>query len=88
MKFNINTIPTSKNKGIMSIYGDISISNIEFITNEIITQSKKYKKIDIELSNITNFDLTGIQLLYSIKKTYSKKIYILELKIINLIVLS
>ena len=47
----------------------LSISNVAMIHSKIIEAYKKFNRIEIDLSDITDCDTAGIQLLYSLKKS-------------------
>lgn len=54
---------------IVHIENEFNIYNVAEIKSEIESLiKKKAKRIDLELSKITSFDLSAIQLLYSLKK--------------------
>ncbi len=55
---------------------DFSINNIEQVKVELTEILNKHDKITLELKEIENFDLTSIQLLYSLKKLEKKEIKI------------
>lgn len=48
---------------------ELTIFSIENVKDKIIDALKKYKKIDFDLKDITNIDLSFIQFFHSIKAT-------------------
>lgn len=72
---NIQIIPSKKKgekKVSLVLENELTIFSIEKIREKIIESVLKYDEIDFQLKNITNMDLTFIQLFYSIKVTSEK----------------
>lgn len=72
---NIQIIPSNKKgekKVSLVLENELTIFSIEKIREKIIESVLKYDEIDFQLKNITNMDLTFIQLFYSIKVTSEK----------------
>ncbi len=53
----------------MQIKGDVILQNLNSIFPEIIANIDKHDNIHLILNEITELDLSAIQLIYSIKKT-------------------
>jgi MFS superfamily sulfate permease-like transporter len=73
MKRNLLEIPKSFKKGepinaILTIDDELSFINALGIATEIQKHIKEFDQLNIN-ANIAHIDLTGIQLLYSIKKS-------------------
>lgn len=56
--------------GILSMEGDLTIRNIKKIHEYVLKSSKNYKQISIDIKNVAHLDLTIIQLITSLRKTY------------------
>lgn len=72
---NIQIIPSKKkgeNKVSLVLENELTIFSIEKMREKIIDSVLRYDEIDFQLKNITNMDLTFIQLFYSIKVTSEK----------------
>lgn len=72
---NIQIIPSKmkgENKVSLVLENELTIFSIEKMREKIIESVLKYDEIDFQLKNITNMDLTFIQLFYSIKATSEK----------------
>ena len=72
---NIQITPSKKKgekKVSLVLENELTIFSIEKIHEKIIESVLKYDEIDFQLKNITNMDLTFIQLFYSIKVTSEK----------------
>ncbi len=71
----------SDKKQIFKIEKDFSINNIEAIKNELDEIVAKNNSFHLELKNIENFDVSSIQLLYTMKEKLKDNFsYSLELK--------
>ena len=53
--------------------GELEIENISLILEEVKTLLKNKKKIEIEINNTGNIELSFLQLLIAIKKTCNKQ---------------
>ena len=76
-KKNDSVIVTpSKKKGESKvkiiINDELTIYSIEDIYKRISTSIKKYDEIEFDLSNVSNIDLTFVQLIISLKKSGKK----------------
>lgn len=60
-----------KNKpvSVVSLEGDLTISNVADARNKIVSMLEGCQDVDIKVHSVENIDLTFLQLLYSIKKT-------------------
>lgn len=67
-------------KKVMSIEGDMTIFNAQVILSSI--DLSESKEIEIDLSNVTEIDTAGLQILLSIKKEALKNN--LDVKFINI----
>lgn len=69
-------IKPSKKKGEKKVNivleKELTIFSIEQMHNKIIDAVKKYDEIELNLKNITNMDLTFVQLFFSIEQTAKK----------------
>lgn len=73
---NIQIKPSKKkgeNKVSIILKNELTIFSIEQLQSKIIETVKKYDEIEFNLNDISNMDLTFIQLFYSIKRTADKQ---------------
>lgn len=68
-EINIHVESNENNHADITIEGSIVVQYIDQLKPEIDTIYNKYKSFNIELTNIEEFDLSGFQLLYSLRKT-------------------
>ena len=72
---NIQIKPSKKkgeNRVSIILENELTIYSVEKIRNKIIESVLKYDEINFQLKNITNMDLTFIQLFHSIKVSSDK----------------
>ena len=72
---NIQIRPSKKkgeNKVSIMLENELTIFSIENMKDKIIEAVKKYNIIEFKLNNISNMDLTFVQLFYSIKISTEK----------------
>ncbi|MDR2929100.1 MAG: STAS domain-containing protein [Cytophagaceae bacterium] len=69
------SVKYSNKKGNLNVVfgGQLTISNIEKITEELNANRKKHKSIDISTENVENIDVTFVQLLYALKLSGQKE---------------
>lgn len=71
-KAKITVIPAEDNdngQSILRIEGELTLNTIEETLAEVKAIVDEHQNLLIELRQIDNLDLTGVQLLYAIKKT-------------------
>ncbi len=70
MSENIKIVSQDKNKekAKIVIQSVLTIDNSEAVKKKILTGLRKYTSIDLQLVNITNLDLGGLQLIIGLKK--------------------
>ena len=73
---NIQIKPSKKkgeNKVSIMLENELTIFSIENMKDKIIEAVKKYDIIEFKLNNVSNMDLTFVQLFYSIK-TFAERL--------------
>ena len=59
----------SNENGTILMQGDLTISNIEGVKEQVLTAMNDFTNITVKLNDVENMDLSFVQLLYSISKT-------------------
>jgi hypothetical protein len=75
-KVIIKTSAKSAKAHVFRIEKDFSINNVVNIKSEILEILKTYDQFTLELKSIENFDLTSLQILYSLKLKMKEKLII------------
>jgi ABC-type transporter Mla MlaB component len=72
IKYKINQ--PNKAEKTLKIYlgGDLGVNNLEDITNKLKGIEKDFNEFEINIGEVTTFDLASMQLLISLKKTFEK----------------
>jgi len=65
--FTIQADGTNPLKGIITIIGELSINNSVEIKSAMLENLNKFEQFSIKLQDIINIDVSGIQLLQSLK---------------------
>jgi anti-anti-sigma regulatory factor len=55
--------------GVLTIIGELTLSNTPDIRQLLINQIDKYKSIEVNLISMSSIDLSGVQLLYALKQS-------------------
>ncbi len=68
-------------KAMLTLADELTYSNVVDLKDEVLKHFKKFDQLHIQ-GDITQIDLTGLQLLYSIKKSclQAKKTVVISLK--------
>ncbi|PLX03622.1 MAG: hypothetical protein C0594_10195 [Marinilabiliales bacterium] len=59
-------------KAQLSFEGNLAINNIEQIRKDVLTRLYEFEELEISVSNVSGIDLSFIQLLLAIQKTFKK----------------
>ena len=59
-------------KGKLTFEGDLTLKNIKEIKDKLFESTKAYKALNIQVKKVDNLDITFIQLLIAVKKSFSK----------------
>ena len=75
MKAKTYKLSISKNRknpkqGNIKFEGDLTVKNINEITETISKNIKNFEQLTINVNNVENLDITFIQMLLAIKKSY------------------
>jgi ABC-type transporter Mla MlaB component len=72
LKYRINQ--PDKGEKNLKIYlgGDLGVNNLADVTDKLKQVEKDFHEFEINLSEVSAFDLASIQLLFSLKKTAEK----------------
>ncbi len=67
--FSISTDDNNSSRGIITIKGELSINNAIEIKQAILDVLNNYESFTIKLIEIVNLDVSGIQLIESLRQT-------------------
>jgi len=72
--FKLTVTKNKKNpaEAKLNIEGDLTLKNIKEIKDKLIANTKAYKNLNIQVKKVDNLDITFIQLIISIKKSFHK----------------
>ncbi|MFC2138453.1 STAS domain-containing protein [Bacteroidota bacterium] len=70
--FKLTVTKNRKNpsEGKISIEGDLTLKNIKEIKEKLLNSTKTYKSLNIQVKKVDNLDITFIQLLIAVKKSF------------------
>jgi len=63
----IEIIKDKEKEGVYNIFGEMTIYDAEFIRVCLISILKENNGVEIDLSEVTDIDTTGIQIMYAIQ---------------------
>ncbi len=69
-KLTVTKNKKNPDEGNISIEGDLTIRNIKEIKDTLVTSTKPYKSLSIRIKKVENLDITFVQLLIAIKKSF------------------
>jgi anti-anti-sigma regulatory factor len=72
VKYKINQPGKGEKSLKIFLGGDLGINNLEDLTEKFRQIEKDYSEFEINLSEVTVFDISSMQLLLSLKKTAEK----------------
>ena len=72
IKFKIQKPKKGDSQAKIFLVGDLSISNLAEIVEKFREIEKNHQEIEVNINEVSNFDLASIQLLLSLKKSCNK----------------
>lgn len=69
-KFSVKKNKNEKEKASFIFEGDLSIKNCQEFLELIKNQANNYKDVLIDIKNVVNLDVTFIQLIIAVKKSF------------------
>ncbi len=72
IKYRINQPNKSEKNVKILLGGDLSVNHIDELTEKFKQTEKDFNEFEININEVTSFDLATVQLLLTLKKTFDK----------------